>query len=144
MPARLTNIANSSLRRGRDRLKRIHVALSTIRSGVLLVVGATLLCLLSLAAPTLAVSTAEKAASATTAASSADPGQNLISWLSGWVGGLFALAVGGAGIAVAFRRHVGEGLALLLVAVLVGGFVVDPADMQTLTTGIWHKIATGA
>ena len=79
-----------------------------------------------------------------TSEGSTDPGLNLVTWLSGWVGGLFALAIGGAGIAVAARRHVGEGLALLLVAVMVGGFVVDPGDMNTLTTAIWHKIATGA
>ncbi len=127
--------------------KRIRAALPACLPRVLLVLGVVLLGVLALAAPAIAVSTAAKAASAASAASaeaSSNPGQNLVSWLAGWVGGLFAIAVGGAGIAVAFRRHVGEGLALLLVAVMVGGFIVDPADMQSLTTAIWHKIATGA
>lgn len=111
---------------------------------VLLVISVTVLGVLSLADPALAVSTLAKASSAATSEASTNPGENLVTWLSGWVGGLFALAIGGAGIAVAARRHVGEGLALLLVAVMVGGFVVDPGDMNTLTTAIWHKIATGA
>jgi hypothetical protein len=145
MPAHLTNTTCSLLNRRREHLKRVRVALSTRQAHVLLILGVTLLGLLWLAAPVLAVNTAAKASSAaSTAGGAADPGQNLVTWLSGWVGGLFALAIGGAGIAVAARRHVGEGLALLLVAVMVGGFVVDPADMNTLTIGIWHKIATGA
>ena len=93
----------------------------------LLVLAVTAFGVLSLASPALAVEAAAKASSAATSTTTADPGQNLVVWLSGWVGGLFALAIGGAGIAVAARRHVGEGLALLLVAVMVGGFVVDPA-----------------
>jgi hypothetical protein len=132
------------LHHGRDHLERIRVALSSSRARLLLVFALALLVVLSLAAPALAVNTAAQASNTASAAGSTDPGQNLVTWLSGWVGGLFALAIGGAGIAVAARRHVGEGLALLLVAVMVGGFVVDPADMNTLTIGIWHKIATGA
>lgn len=128
------------------RFKRIRAALPAWQP-VLSVFGIVLLGVLALAAPAIAVSTAAKAASAASTATSeasSNPGQNLVTWLAGWVGGLFAIAVGGAGIAVAFRRHVGEGLALLLVAVMVGGFIVDPSDMQSLTTAIWHKIATGA
>jgi hypothetical protein len=146
MPVRLTVIATRSLL-DRERRKRLLTAavLPFNRLRVLVVLGVVLLGALSLAAPAFAVDTALKAASATTAeSSSTDPGLNLVTWLSGWVGGLFAIGVGGAGIAVAARRHVGEGLALLLVALMVGGFVVDPSDMQTLTTAIWHKIATGA
>jgi hypothetical protein len=143
MPLRFTVITCSLL--DRERIKRIRVAFLPVSwRRALFVLGVVLLGTLSLAAPALAVSTAVKAASTATSEGASDPGQNLITWLAGWVGGLFALAVGGAGIAVAFRRHVGEGLALLLVAVMVGGFVVDPADMQAFTTAIWHKIATGA
>lgn len=146
MPLRLKIITISSLL-DREGLKRIRVALSPRRPRVLLVLGIVLLGILSLAAPALAVNTAVKAsgaAGAATSEGSTNPGLNLVTWLSGWVGGLFALTIGGAGIAVAARRHVGEGLALLLVAVMVGGFVIDPGDMNTLTTAIWHKIATGA
>jgi hypothetical protein len=128
------------------RLKRIRAALPAWQPA-LSVLGIVILGVLALAAPAIAVGTAQKAASTASAATSeasSNPGQNLVTWLAGWVGGLFAIAVGGAGIAVAFRRHVGEGLALLLVAVMVGGFIVDPSDMQSLTTAIWHKIATGA
>ncbi len=144
MPARLTNTHGSFLDRCREALKRVRVVFSARQPRVLLVLGLAFLVLILLAAPALAVNTAAQAAGAPTSAGGADPGHNLIAWLSGWVGGLFALAIGGAGIAVAARRSVGEGLALLLVAVMVGGFVVDPADMNTLTIGIWHKIATGA
>jgi hypothetical protein len=131
----------------RERLKRIRTAPPTSQPRVLLVLGVVLLGILLLATPALAVSTAVKTASTASAATSegsTNPGLNLVTWLSGWVGGLFALTIGGAGIAVAARRHVGEGLALLLVAVMVGGFVIDPGDMNTFTTAIWHKIATGA
>jgi len=145
MPAHPTNTTCSLLNRSREHLKPVRVALSTRQAHVLLILGVTLLGLLWLAAPVLAVNTAAQASSAATSAGgAADPGHNLVTWLSGWVGGLFALTIGGAGIAVAARRHVQEGLALMLVAVMVGGFVVDPADMNTLTIGIWHKIATGA
>jgi hypothetical protein len=143
MPACLTNTC-SRLNHGRERLERIRVALLANRPRVLLIGAVTLLGLLSLASPVFAVNAAAQASSTAAAPSTPDPGQNLIAWLSGWVGGLFALSIGGAGIAVAARRNVGEGLALLLVAVMVGGFVIDPADMNALTTGIWHKIATGA
>jgi hypothetical protein len=137
----------SSLCRASEHVAQLRGARSPNRLRVLLVLAVAVLGVLLLADPALAVTTALKAASAAGAATSegsTNPGQNLVTWLSGWVGGLFALAIGGAGIAVAARRHVGEGLALLLVAVMVGGFVVDPADMNTLTTAIWHKIATGA
>jgi hypothetical protein len=146
MPVPLTITAiYSSFRRARDHVTPLRGGRSPNQLRVLLVLAVAVLGVLSLAAPALAVNTAAKASSAaSTAGGAADPGQNLVTWLSGWVGGLFALAIGGAGIAVAARRHVGEGLALLLVAVMVGGFVVDPADMNTLTIGIWHKIATGA
>lgn len=148
MPVPLTITAiYSSLRRARDHVTPLRGGRSPNQLRVLLVLALAVLGVLSLAAPALAVSTAVKATSAASAATSegsTNPGQNLVTWLSGWVGGLFALAIGGAGIAVAARRHVGEGLALLLVAVMVGGFVVDPGDMNTLTTAIWHKIATGA
>jgi hypothetical protein len=146
MPARLTIIPISSLLH-RHGLKRIRVALSPSRPRLLLVLGVVLLGTLLLAAPALAVSTvvqATGAAKAATSEGSTDPGVNLVTWLSGWVGGLFALTIGGAGIAVAARRNIGEGLALLLVAVMVGGFVIDPGDMNTFTTAIWHKLATGA
>ena len=129
----------------RKRLKQIRAGLRLGQRVALATLAVVLVGALLRTAPALAVSTVEKAASAVTSESaSPNPGQNLVAWLSGWVGGLFAIAIGGAGIAVAARRHVGEGLALLLVAVMVGGFVVDPADMQSLTTAIWHKIATGA
>jgi hypothetical protein len=134
----------SSLRRARDHLTQLHGGGSPNRFRVLLVLAVAAFGVLSLANPALAVETAAKASSAAASTTTADPGQNLVVWLSGWVGGLFALTIGGAGIAVAARRHVGEGLALLLVAVMVGGFVVDPGDMNTLTTAIWHKIATGS
>jgi hypothetical protein len=146
MPVRFTIITISSLL-DREGLKRIRVALSPSRPRLLLVLGVVLLGTLLLAAPALAVSTvvqATGAAKAATSEGSTDPGVNLVTWMSGWVGGLFALTIGGAGIAVAARRNVGEGLALLLVAVMVGGFVIDPGDMNTLTTAIWHKLATGA
>jgi hypothetical protein len=146
MPARFTIVTISSLL-DREGLKRIRVALSPSRPRLLLVLGVVLLGTLSLAAPALAVSTvvqATGAAKAATSEGSTDPGVNLVTWLSGWVGGLFALTIGGAGIAVAARRNVGEGLALLLVAVMVGGFVIDPSDMNIFTTAIWHKLATGA
>jgi hypothetical protein len=146
MPLRFTIISISSLA-NRDRVTRICAALSLSRPRVLLVLGVVFLGTLSLAAPALAVSTVVQAAGAAktaTSEGSTDPGLNLVTWLSGWVGGLFALTIGGAGIAVAARRNVGEGLALLLVAVMVGGFVIDPGDMNTFTTAIWHKVATGA
>jgi hypothetical protein len=146
MPLRFTIISISSLT-NRERVTRIGAALSLGRPRVLLVLGVVLLGILSLAAPALAVSTVVQAAGAAktaTSEGSTDPGLNLVTWLSGWVGGLFALTIGGAGIAVAARRNVGEGLALLLVAVMVGGFVIDPGDMNTFTTAIWHKVATGA
>ena len=146
MPVRFTIITISSLL-DREGLKRIRVALSPNRSRLLLVFGVVVLGTLLLAAPALAVSTvvqATGAAKAATSEGSTDPGVNLVTWLSGWVGGLFALAIGGAGIAVAARRNVGEGLALLLVAVMVGGLVIDPGDMNIFTTAIWHKLATGA
>jgi hypothetical protein len=143
MPLPLTIIPVRSLL-DREHLKRLRAVLPG-PSRLLVVLGLVLFSGLLLAAPALAVNTVAKAASATSAeASNSDPGLNLITWLSGWVGGLFAIAVGGAGIAVAARRHVGEGLALMLVALMVGGFIVDPGDMQSLTTAIWHKIATGA
>jgi hypothetical protein len=151
MPVPLTITAiYSSLCRARDHVTRLRHERSPNRLRTLLVLAITVLGVLALAEPAFAVSTLAKASGAASAASAAtsegstDPGLNLVTWLSGWVGGLFALAIGGAGIAVAARRHVGEGLALLLVAVMVGGFVVDPGDMNTLTTAIWHKIATGA
>jgi hypothetical protein len=146
MPVRFTIISISSLA-NRVPVTRIGAALSLRRPRVLLVLGVVFLGILSLAAPALAVSTVVQAAGAAKAATSegsTDPGLNLVTWMSGWVGGLFALTIGGAGIAVAARRNVGEGLALLLVAVMVGGFVIDPGDMNTFTTAIWHKIATGA
>ena len=142
MPVRFTLITISSLL-DREGLKRIRVALSPSRPRLLLVLGVVLLGTLLLAAPALAVSTVVQAAGAAKAATSGgstDPGVNLVTWLSGWVGGLFALTIGGAGIAVAARRNVGEGL----VAVMVGGFVIDPGDMNIFTTAIWHKLATGA
>jgi hypothetical protein len=145
MPIRLAITATySSLHRARGHVRKLCGGRSPNELRVLLVLAVAAVGVLSLAGPALAVETAAKASSAATATTSTDPGQNLVAWLSGWVGGLFALAIGGAGIAVAARRHVGEGLALLLVAVMVGGFVVDPGDMNTLTTGIWHKIATGS
>jgi hypothetical protein len=143
MPLRLRIVPVTSLLR-RQGLERIRPALSPHRLRLLLLLGAVVVGILSLATPALAVDTAVKAASAATSEGSTNPGQNLVTWLSGWVGGLFSLTIGGAGIAVAARRHVGEGLALLLVAVMVGGFVIDPGDMNTLTTAIWHKVATGA
>jgi len=133
----------SKLRHARDRLAWVRRQRPSAGLRVLMVLTVTALGALSLADPALAVNTFAKVSSATTSEASTNPGVNLVTWLSGWVGGLFALAIGGAGIAVAARRHVGEGLALLLVAVMVGGFVVDPADMNTLTTAIWHKVATG-
>jgi hypothetical protein len=144
MPVSFIFTTYSILRHARDRLTRLRRRQSRVGLRVLLVLAVTVLGVLSLADPALAISTFAKVSSAPTSEASTNPGENLVTWLSGWVGGLFALAIGGAGIAVAARRHVGEGLALLLVAVMVGGFVVDPADMNTLTTAIWHKIATGA
>jgi hypothetical protein len=135
--------AYSKLRHARDRLAGVRSRRPSAGLRVLMVLTVTALGALSLADSALAVNTFAKVSSATTSEASTNPGVNLVTWLSGWVGGLFALAIGGAGIAVAARRHVGEGLALLLVAVMVGGFVVDPADMNTLTTAIWHKVATG-
>jgi hypothetical protein len=146
MSLRLTVSTTRSLL-DRERLKRTRTALPTSQPRVLLVLGVVVLVILLLDAPALAVSTAVKTASAASAATSegsTNPGLNLVTWLSGWVGGLFSLVIGGAGIVVAARRHVSEGLALLLVAVMIGGFVVDPSDMNTLTTAIWHKLATGA
>jgi hypothetical protein len=145
-----TPVLYSSLRRVRDHIAWLRTKRSSKRLRVLLILAVAMLGVLVLAQPALAVGTITQSAitqasSATTAAgNSSNPGLNLVTWLSGWVGGLFALTIGGAGIAVAARRHVGEGLALLLVAVMVGGFVIDPSDMNALTTAIWHKIATGA
>lgn len=146
MPVPATTTFNySSFSRALERVAQASRKRSSKRLQALLILTAALLGVLLLAQPAYAVSTITQASSAvTSSASSSDPGLNLVTWLSGWVGGLFALAIGGAGIAVAARRHVGEGLALLLVAVMVGGFVVDPSDMNALTTAIWHKIATGA
>jgi hypothetical protein len=144
MPISFIFTTYSRVCHARDRLTRVRRRRPSVGLRVLLVLAVTILGALSLADPALAVSTLAKTSSAATSEASTNPGENLVTWLSGWVGGLFALAIGGAGIAVAARRHVGEGLALLLVAVMVGGFVVDPADMNTLTTAIWHKIATGA
>lgn len=144
MPVSFIFTTCSILGHARDRLMRARRRQSRVGLRVPLVITVTILGVLSLADPALAVSTLAKASSAATSEASTNPGENLVTWLSGWVGGLFALTIGGAGIAVAAKRHVGEGLALLLVAVMVGGFVVDPGDMNTLTTAIWHKIATGA
>lgn len=74
-------------------------------------------------------------------ASSADPGSNLAHWLEGWVGAMFGVVVGMVGLGAVAKRSVAEGLALLLVALIVGGFVLDPSAMNTLTQSVWSKIA---
>lgn len=73
--------------------------------------------------------------------SSADPGSNLAHWLEGWVGAMFGVVVGMVGLGAVAKRSVAEGLALLLVALIVGGFVLDPSAMNTLTQSVWSKIA---
>ena len=73
--------------------------------------------------------------------SSADPGSNLANWLKSWVGALFGVVVGIVGLSAVAKRSVAEGLALLLVALIVGGFVLDPSAMNTLTQSVWSKIA---
>lgn len=73
--------------------------------------------------------------------SSADPGSNLANWLKSWVGALFGVVVGTVGLGAVAKRSVGEGLALLLVALIVGGFVIDPGAMNSLTQSVWGRIA---
>jgi hypothetical protein len=75
------------------------------------------------------------------APSESDPGSNLTGWLKGWVTGLFGVIVGMVGLGAVAKRNVGEGLALLLVALIVGGFVIAPPEMEALTTSVWTKIA---
>lgn len=75
------------------------------------------------------------------AASSTDPGSNLANWLKSWVGALFGVVVGVVGLGAVAKRSVAEGLALLLVALIVGGFVLDPSAMNSLTQSVWSKIA---
>lgn len=75
------------------------------------------------------------------AASSSDPGSNLATWLKSWVGALFGVVVGVVGLGAVAKRSVAEGLALLLVALIVGGFVLDPSAMNSLTQSVWSKIA---
>jgi uncharacterized membrane protein len=77
----------------------------------------------------------------TPAGETSDPGTNLTNWLQGWVVGLFGVIVGMVGLGAVAKRSVGEGLALLLVALIVGGFVIAPTDMNALTNSVWAKIA---
>jgi hypothetical protein len=76
-----------------------------------------------------------------TPSSSSDPGANLAGWLQSWVGALFGVVVGVVGLGAVAKRSVAEGLSLLLVALIVGGFVIDPSAMNTLTQSVWSKIA---
>jgi hypothetical protein len=75
------------------------------------------------------------------APSGADPGSNLATWLKSWVGALFSVVVGVVGLGAVAKRSVGEGLALLLVALIVGGFVIAPDAMNSLTQNVWAKVA---
>jgi hypothetical protein len=84
-------------------------------------------------------STASQGASST---SSEEPGMNLAKWLKGWVGAMSGVVVGVVGLAAVAKRSVAEGLALLLVALIVGGFVIAPEAMNSLTTAVWSKIAS--
>jgi predicted lipid-binding transport protein (Tim44 family) len=93
------------------------------------------------ATKTTPASQAQAQNSSAPAAESSDPGSNLSKWLQGWVAGLFGVVVGIVGLGAVAKRSVGEGLALLLVALIVGGFIVAPADMNTLTSSVWAKIA---
>lgn len=76
-----------------------------------------------------------------TSQSSSDPGSNLANWLKSWVGALFGVIVGAVGLGAVAKRSVAEGLALLLVALIVGGFVIAPETMNSLTQSVWTRIA---
>ncbi|HEY7891225.1 MAG TPA: hypothetical protein VIC05_03360 [Solirubrobacteraceae bacterium] len=87
------------------------------------------------------VAAAQSSSASQPASSRSDPGSNLAGWLKSWVGALFGVVVGAVGLGAVAKRSVGEGLALLLVALIVGGFVIAPDSMNTLTQAVWAKIA---
>jgi hypothetical protein len=106
-----------------------------------LTLGIVAMPMTAMAIPGTPTSSAEAAGSSAAASENDNPGTNLSAWLKGWVTGLFGVIVGVVGLGAVAKRSVGEGLALLLVALIVGGFVIDPGDMNSLTQAVWSKIA---
>jgi hypothetical protein len=106
-----------------------------------LTLGIFALPMTAMAVPGTSTAASETQGAAAAASETNNPGTNLSTWLKGWVTGLFGVIVGVVGLGAVAKRSVGEGLALLLVALIVGGFVIDPGDMNSLTHAIWAKIA---
>lgn len=95
--------------------------------------------------PPVAAKAAAQAAAASAkgdadSASAIEAGENIGEILQGW-GAALLLGIGGLmGFAALFKRSVGEGLTVLVIVVIVGGFIYAPEQVQAFIESVWKPI----
>jgi hypothetical protein len=95
----------------------------------------TTLIVVALAA-TLALGVVEPALAETT-----DIGKNVGNEVNSWAKGLLLGVAALVGLPALFRRDVGQGLVIVLITVLVGGFVFAAKPVQNTISSMWQTVA---
>jgi hypothetical protein len=100
-------------------------------------------------APPLAAKAAGPSASAAAAPPAADggtaidAGTNIGNIVKAWGAALLLGVAGLMGLAALARRNIGEGLTLLAIVVIVGGFVFAPEQVKAFIRSLWQPISGG-
>lgn len=99
--------------------------------------------------PTLLAAKDARTAAAAAAPSGADSesakaaGTNIGDILKSWGGSLLLAIAGLRGLVALAKRDFGEGISLLAIAVVVGGFVYAPDQVKGLIVSLWRPISGG-
>lgn len=75
--------------------------------------------------------------------SAIDAGTNVGNIVKAWGSALLLSVAGLMGLAALARRNVAEGLTLLVIVVIVGGFVFAPEQVKGFIQSLWQPVSGG-
>src|SRR5262249_27722776 len=93
------------------------------------------------AAPRVALVAAAASGPSSGGGSAVDAGDNLGRILKSWGAAVLLGVAGLRGLAALVRRDVTEGVTLLAIAVIVGGFIYAPDQVKGLIQSLWQPIS---